>query len=457
MAKRRKPYTRKLPRRHSRAYKVCVLLAFIGALSLLALGLTAFAYFRRQRAALRPTAARHVTADQDVQLAKQLKPSQGGGCGEMFPTENVHTGSYRMMVSQVMCLFNASGHYRPSAWRFPLGKIPGLLCGHVLYWSVSLSNAIELESRAEVFDYTCKGLESVADLKRRFMAIKVHLVLSAMTPHENARLSDVAESSQLLSKLTNEVKAWVKRFEFDGIFIAWSAPRGPNNTVTLFRTLAEVLNPRYSVGAILPTSQEALGNYDLPGVFAVVDWFIASTHGLNPGPSWNRTSCSSPYKDGKHDSIQLLLRYYWNRLNDEIDPRKFCFSVSPAAVGYKVSQDGVSLDMPAKGPASITGESRDPGVLRYSQVCGDEGRASKDLSGQCLYNRWGDTWVAFENAKSTGARVKSIMRWIAGVKHLSNASVAYCMAIWDLDLDDHRAECGDKPFPIVDAAVNELP
>ncbi|KAH9364837.1 hypothetical protein HPB48_001304 [Haemaphysalis longicornis] len=86
-----------------------------------------------------------------------------------------------------------------------------------------------------------------------------------------------------------------------------------------------------------------------------------------------------------------------------------------------------------------------------------KGRASKDLSGQCLYNRWGDTWVAFENAKSTGARVKSIMRWIAGVKHLSNASVAYCMAIWDLDLDDHRAECGDKPFPIVDAAVNELP
>ncbi|KAH8029941.1 hypothetical protein HPB51_005959 [Rhipicephalus microplus] len=163
------------------------------------------------------------------------------------------------------------------------------------------------------------------------------------------------------------------------------------------------------------------------------------------------------HRDGNHESIQQLLRFYWNRLNDQIDPSKFCFTISPAAVGYKVPQEGLSLGMSAKGPGNIHGESRDGGMLRYSQVCRDEALAAKDLSGLCLYARYGGTWVAFENAKSTSARVKSIMRWLSEVRHVANKSAAYCMAVWDLDLDDHLAQCGGQPYPIVEAAIRELP
>ncbi|KAK8787754.1 hypothetical protein V5799_022470 [Amblyomma americanum] len=96
-------------------------------------------------------------------------------------------------------------------------------------------------------------------------------------------------------------------------------------------------------------------------------------------------------------------------------------------------------------------------MMRYSQVCQDESRAAKDLSALCLYARYGNTWVAFENAKSTKARVKSIIQWLAGVKHIANKSTAYCMAVWNVDLDDHRSQCGQQPFPIIEAAISQLP
>ncbi|XP_075730601.1 chitinase-3-like protein 1 [Rhipicephalus microplus] len=452
---------------------MCVGIAFVSALSLLALGLTAFVYFRRQRAALHQAAAfKHITPDQDIfgrvgltQVIFCIKHNLSGGfrvqvpgaCGEMFPSEGAHMGNYRMMTSQLFCLFNASAHYRPPTWRFPLGKIPGMLCSHVLYWSVSVNNAVELESRAEDFDYTCKGLDSVADLKRRFIAMKVHLVLSAISPNESARLSEIASNAKRRTKLLSQLRTWALRYDFDGIFVAWGAPREANRTAALFRALVEDLRPRLNIGAILPTSREALSSYDLEEVFATVDWVVATTHGFYPGKHWNWTSCSSPYKDGNNESIQQLLRYYWNRLNDQIDPSKFCFTISPAAVGYKVPQEGLSLGMSAKGPGNIHGESRDGGMLRYSQVCRDEAQAAKDLSGLCLYARYGGTWVAFENAKSTSARVKSIMRWLSEVRHVANKSAAYCMAVWDLDLDDHLSQCGGQPYPIVEAAIRELP
>lgn len=285
----------------------------------------------------------------------------------------------------------------------------------------------------------------------------MHLVLSAIAPQENSRLSDVADNVRRRNKLFSQLRSWALRYEFDGVFVAWSAPSDSKRTAALFRALTEGLKPRLSVGAILPTSREALSNYDLEEVFATVDWVVATTHGFYPGKYWNWTSCSSPYKEGNHDSIQQLLRYYWNRLNDQIDPSKFCFTISPAAVGYKVPQDGLSLGMPARGPGNIHGESRDRGMLRYAQVCRDEAEAAKDLSGLCLYARYGGTWVAFENAKSTSARVRSIMRWLSQVRHVANKSAAYCMAVWDLDLDDHTSQCGAQPFPIVEAAIRELP
>ncbi|XP_070376979.1 chitinase-3-like protein 1 isoform X2 [Dermacentor albipictus] len=446
-------YRRRRPTRHSRAYKMCVGLAFVGALSLLALGLTAFAYFRRLRASMRHESAfRRITPDQDI-LGRR---TGSGFCGAMFPIE-AHMGNYRMMTSQVFCLFNASAHYRPPTWRFPLGKIPGMLCSHVLYWSVSLNDAAELVSRAEDFDYACKGLDSVADLKRRFMAMKVHLVLSASSPQENVRLSEIAGNARRRRRLVSEFRAWALRYDFDGVFVAWNAPRGLNRTASLFRALVEGLKPRFNVGAILPTSREALAAYDLEEVFGTLDWVVATTHGFYPGPFWNLTSCSSPYKAENRDSIQQLLRYYWNRLNDHIDPSKFCFTISPAAVGYRVPQEGLSLDMPARGPGNIHGEARDRGMLRYAQVCRDESQAAKDLSGLCLYARYGGTWVAFENAKSTSARVKSIMRWLSGVTQAANKSAPYCMTVWDLDLDDHLSQCGEQPFPIIEAAIRELP
>ncbi|KAL1436707.1 hypothetical protein MTO96_049433 [Rhipicephalus appendiculatus] len=426
------PYRRRRPTRHSRAYKVCVGLAFVSALSVLALGLTAFAYFRRQRAALHQAAAfKRITPDQDI-FGRVAVP---GACGEMFPSEGVHMGNYRMMSSQVFCLFNASAHYRPLTWRFPLGKIPGMLCSHVLYWSVSVNNAVELESRAEDFDYTCRGLESVADLKRRFIAMKVHLVLSAISPKESAWLSEITDNVKRRSKLLSQLRTWTLRYDFDGVFVAWSAPRVANQTATLFRALVDDLRPRLTIGAILPASREALSSYDLEEVFATVDWVVATTHGFYPGKYWNWTSCSSPYKDGKHDSIQQLLRYYWNRLNDQIDPSQ------------------VLLHHLAGG-RRLQGATR--GALARN-VCRDEAQAVKDLSGLCLYARYGTTWVAFENAKSTSARVKSIMRWLSEVRHVANKSAAYCMAVWDLDLDDHLSQCGGQPFPIVEAAIRELP
>ncbi|KAH8029940.1 hypothetical protein HPB51_005958 [Rhipicephalus microplus] len=287
------PYRRRRPTRHSRAYKMCVGIAFVSALSLLALGLTAFVYFRRQRAALHQAAAfKHITPDQDI-FGRVGVP---GACGEMFPSEGAHMGNYRMMTSQVFCLFNASAHYRPPTWRFPLGKIPGMLCSHVLYWSVSVNNAVELESRAEDFDYTCKGLDSVADLKRRFIAMKVHLVLSAISPNESARLSDIAGNAKRRTKLLSQLRTWALRYDFDGVFVAWGAPREANRTAALFRALVEDLRPRLNIGAILPASREALSSYDLEEVFATVDWVVATTHGLYPGKQWNWTSCSSPYK-----------------------------------------------------------------------------------------------------------------------------------------------------------------
>ncbi|CAN8001303.1 unnamed protein product, partial [Ixodes hexagonus] len=442
---------------HGNLYKAWALGSAFGVLFLLPLGLSLFAYYRRHRTtkAVRKLGHFEVLWDSDDLDSESDK---GVPCGQMFPAQT-HMGSSRTRASHVFCLFNVSAHYRPPAYRFPLGLIPGALCNHVLYSSVLVTADGELQSRAEEFDYTCKGLESVAVLKKRFQAIRVHLVVSAEGLLENARLLEVSRSLPLRMTFVNSLRTWAHRYDFDGIFMSWSDPLEAGSSGLFFKDLRVALRPDFTLGVVLPASRDALDHYDLPVTAENVDWMIAITHGFYPDSDWSSTSCSSPYStdDLNKQSVETQVQYLANKLAGALNLTNFCFTISPRVSGYRVRAPGATIGMPALGPGLLEDGLRLPGLLAYHQVCNVHWGASEDALGLCVFSRIGRTWVAFENVWSVQQKVNRTLRLLKGLRGPSTGTTRLCLGVWDIDLDDHRPVCGDGPFPLMETAVAELP
>ncbi|CAN8025346.1 unnamed protein product [Ixodes persulcatus] len=344
--------------------------------------------------------------------------------------------------------------------------IPGALCNHVLYSSMSVTANGDLQSRAEEFDYTCKGLESTTTLKKRFQALKVHLVISAESLLENARLLAISRSHALSMRLINGLMTWAHRYGFDGIFVSWSDPFDAGSSGVFFKTLGLTLRPKLTLGVILPTSRDALDHYDLPKMALAVDWMIATTHGFYPNGDWSHTSCPSPYKttDPNKQSVETQVEYIAKKSEGALNFTTLCFTISPRASVYRVRAPGTTIGMPALGPGLLEDRPglledglRVPGMLAYSQVCNIQRSASEDPLGLCVFTRIGRTWVAFENLRSMEQKVNRTLWLLKSLRGRSMGTSRFCLGVWDLDLDDHQPVCGDGPFPLVEMAVAKLP
>ncbi|CAN7995562.1 unnamed protein product, partial [Ixodes hexagonus] len=365
-----------VPPTHTFCYKIWVVCTSLCILGFIPLSLTFFAVIRKS-----PKLASRVPPTTDPNWLTYEGQSR---CDDQFPLQRMHMGTPRTMDSQVFCLFNTSVHSRPYVSRFTVGMVPGALCHHVLYYTVTANTENELATKNPEFDYECRGLDSVAKLKKRFAAMKVHLVLSAETSSESARLSLTAIDIAAMNKLVESIRRWADRYKFDGIFVNWVSPLLP--VWNFFDALNKQLRPNYTVGVILPREGH-LTKFNVSELFQIVDWMIATTHGFISPETSKVTSCYTPFTNNARGGMKSRIDLVYKELGSSVDPTRFCFTVSPRTIGFKVEQQGQNYSLKPTGPGDLNRYTGIPGVLSYSQVCRLGQRTTIVPRESCVYMR----------------------------------------------------------------------
>ncbi|KAL3223415.1 hypothetical protein MRX96_027587 [Rhipicephalus microplus] len=254
------------PPAHTTCYKLWVVGCSVWIMLFIPLSLTAFAMGLRP---MRPTSPAHLTTD-PIWLSSENQPV----CQPQFPGHKAATGSMKKRASSILCIFNTSTQLRPYVSRMVLGYIPGLICKHVLYASITIPDPEgDLKSSTPEFDMECGGLDSVKILKKRFqhmkkiipndlsleyyrkkteteavsddelqqflnvMKVEVYTVLSANTAVLETALFNLA--SGRLDQLAKLLLEWVNRFQYDGLFVSWSQPYAPDKSKAVFGTFAD--------------------------------------------------------------------------------------------------------------------------------------------------------------------------------------------------------------------------
>ncbi|KAL1480895.1 hypothetical protein MTO96_050657, partial [Rhipicephalus appendiculatus] len=274
-------------------------------------------------------------------------------CQPQFPGHKAATGSVKKRTSSILCIFNTSTQLRPYVSRMVLGYIPGLICKHVLYASITMPDPEgDLKSSTPEFDMECGGLESVKILKKRFQHMKVYTVLSANTAILETTLFTLASSG--LDKLAKLLLEWVVKFQYDGLFVSWSQPYAPDKSKAVFGMFADTFRPKYTLGAILPWKKEELQNYDTVYVALKVDWIILKTHGFYPRPGYNFASCSSPFEStDNRTAITNVLGDFVDNMDTHMNLSRICFTVSFRGTGYKTDAKSYSGHMKVLGPGNL--------------------------------------------------------------------------------------------------------
>ncbi|KAH7943616.1 hypothetical protein HPB52_009562 [Rhipicephalus sanguineus] len=432
-----------VPPAHTTCYKLWVVCCSVWIMLFIPLSLTAFAMGLRP---MRPPTPPHLTTD-PIWLSSENQPV----CQEQFPGHKAATGTVNKRASSILCIFNTSTHLRPYVSRMVLGYIPGLICKHVLYASITMPDPEgDLKSSTPEFDMECGGLVSVKILKKRFQHIKVYTVLSANTPTLETTLFTLASGG--LDKLAKLLHEWVVKFSFDGVFVSWSQPYAPDKSRVVFGKLADTFRPKYTLGAILPWMKAELQNYDTVYVALKVDWIILKTHGFYPRAGYNIASCPSPFEStDKRTTITNVLGDFVDNMGTHLNLSRVCFSVSFRGTGYKTDAKVISSNMKVLGPGNLNRFTGDDGVIAYKQVCKFESSSTR-------INAVNQTLVAYEDPRSVSEKVIGTLDFLR--KRHGNVPVdqGFCVGVWDLDLDDYKASCiPKKTWPLLEALASVLP
>ncbi|KAM3963585.1 chitinase-related protein 1 isoform 2-T3 [Aphomia sociella] len=351
------------------------------------------------------------------------------------------------------CYFTNWAFYRKGEASYGPEQVDPSLCTHIVYaWAHLDSTSYQITTGNPELDVAYDFYGKITEFRSK--GLKVILGVGGLKDSEFEKWSRLVTSPDNRKIFIKSVAKFLKKWNFDGLQIAWQYPickqipckdfdiAEKDNFSALLVELSKTLRPlNMELSAVVsPNPDLASLAYNPEVLAATLNWIsIAANdyYASNTGKTAHLVALENTDIMGINSFNYSLS--YWSSV---VPARLLVLSVPAYARSYTLRSNSRAIGAPVAGPGQPGDYTAVPGFLAYYEVC--EGVHSRN---------WHETHTEDGTYASLGAQWASYLRpaEVARVGATATNSGLRGAALWALDLDDWSGRCECGPHPLLRA------
>lgn len=358
--------------------------------------------------------------------------------------------------NKIICYYGSWATYRPGIGQFNPTDIDPKLCTHIVYTFVG----IYTDGRVYVLD-SWNDLPSGKNGFGKFTSLRqlnpnVTVLVGMGGWNEGSyKYSQVAGNPAVRAKFVQNMVAFLKMYNFDGLDLDWSFPnqRGGvvadrENYITLLKELRQEFDKNgYNLSVTVSAPEySASASYIIPEIIKYVDYISLMTYDLHG--TWEKVALlhSGLYPSGKDTDIRLDTNVdwcvkYWLTQGASVD--KIILGIPAHGRSFTLSNSTNNQPgAPILGVGNPGPYSQEGGILAYNEICEfikSGWTVERDSKQRVPYAYQNNQWVGYDDVTSVEEKVNyAKSKGLAGVM------------LWGIENDDFRGLYGEK-YPLLNA------
>ncbi|XP_061712227.1 probable chitinase 10 isoform X1 [Cydia pomonella] len=360
----------------------------------------------------------------------------------------------------VGCYFTDWAYYRRENGSFGPDQLDVSMCTHVIYaWAHLDKKSFKIMPGNSELDVGYDFYGKVTSL--RHTGVKVILGVGGLEDSEEEKWHEMASTSQNRKKFSRSVYKFLRKWNFDGLQIAWQYPGCHQVPCSSYRQLAErdnfssllielsqkLRSHAMELSAMVAASPEIASTaYDHAVLKDNVDWLAIAANDYYTTSS-GRTGYLVPLETTEQwDNNFNATVEYWSSV---VPGRQLVLGIPAYARTYSLrTVTNREVGAPVFGPGAPGPFTGVPGFLAYHERCAfkpEDWHETRTRKG--TYAVYGSQWASYLLPEEVHLMTSLGMR--AGLRGA---------ALWAMDLDDWRGACSCVPRPLLTAmkqAVHE--
>ncbi|XP_026742791.1 probable chitinase 10 isoform X2 [Trichoplusia ni] len=343
------------------------------------------------------------------------------------------------------CYFTNWAFYRPGKHSFGPQQVDSSVCTHIIYTWAHLDGAsFKLVPGNPELDVENDFYGKITQLRQT--GVKVIIGAGGVMDSEARKWGRMVSNPVNRKIFVNSVLKFLRRWNFDGVQIAWQYPgckqtpctrstvdsRERENFADLLSELSATLRPHdLELSAVVAASPEIAAIAYKPHILASeLDWVVIAANDYYAS-STGKTAYLVPLVSRHNNDVNSLNASlsYWTSV---LPPNQVVLGVPAYARSYSLrGAASDTLGAPVSGPGEAGNYTRLPGFLAYYEVA--EKLADKQWKESYTpagtFSSGGGQWASYLSSKDVGSAS-------AAARHFG----ARGAALWALDLD-LKGEC----------------
>ncbi|CAG9783695.1 unnamed protein product [Diatraea saccharalis] len=351
------------------------------------------------------------------------------------------------------CYFTNWAYYRHGNGSFGPEQIDPSLCTHIIYaWAHLDYNTYNIIPGNPELDIDNDFYGKITNL--RLLGVKVIIGVGGLEDSEDSKWAEMAASPKNRKAFVESALKFLKRWNFDGLQLAWQYPvcnqmpctdfdiTEKENYSILIAELSKTLHQHnYELSAMVSSSPEiATLAYDPEILTATLDWISLAANDYYASKS-GRTAYLVPLETVELAGINSFNSSlaYWTSV---VPQSQIVVGVPAYARSYTLrSAENAGVHAPVTGPGIKGRFTMVPGFLAYYEICpgpSSEWKETQTEDGTYAVRR--SQWASYLSAVEVHRVGASGAR--AGLRGA---------ALWALDLDDWQPLCTPRVWPLLNA------
>ncbi|XP_002002217.2 chitinase-like protein Idgf3 [Drosophila mojavensis] len=421
--------------------------------------------------------------------------------------------SHTAAAPYLICYYDSAGYERQGLAQFSLADLELALqfCTHVIYGYAGINpDTYEMKSLNQPLDFERRHFAQITALKEKYPYIKFLLSVGGDRDleQEDKYVKLLEAGTQAQARFINSARDIIRRFNFDGLDLAFQLPRNKPRKVhseagmvwksfkkfftgdfivdpdaethkTQMTNLVKDLNTALKANDLL-LSLTVLPNvnsswyFDAPVIAKNVDFInLATFDFLTPARNPEEADYSAPLYEAfgqnrlPHYNVNFQMEHW---LLQRVPASKLNIGVASYGRAWKLTIDSGSSGQPvllADGPAHAGPQTKTEGLLNWAEICqllpnpsnvNANGHAAPIKRVPDPTKRYGSyayraadenglygLWVSYDDPETASSKAQYVR-----AKNLGG------IALFDLTLDDFRGQCTGDRFPMLRAIKYRL-
>ncbi|TDG45111.1 hypothetical protein AWZ03_008449 [Drosophila navojoa] len=421
--------------------------------------------------------------------------------------------SHTAAAPRLICYYDSAGYERQGLAQFTFTDLELALqfCTHVIYGYAGINpDTYEMKSLNQPLDFDRRHFAQITALKEKYPYIKFLLSVGGDRDLEqdDKYVKLLEAGTQAQERFINSAKDIIRRFNFDGLDLAFQLPRNKPRKVhseagmvwksfkkfftgdfivdpdaethkTQMTSLVMGLNSAFKANDLL-LSLTVLPNvnsswyFDAPVIAQNVDFInLATFDFLTPARNPEEADYSAPLYEAfgqnrlPHYNVNFQMEHW---LLQRVPASKLNIGIASYGRAWKLTIDSGSSGQPvqiADGPAHAGPQTKTEGLLSWAEICAllpnpsnvnAKGHAAPIKRVSDPTKRYGSyayraadengiygLWVSYDDPETASSKAQYVR-----AKNLGG------IALFDLTLDDFRGQCTGDRFPMLRAIKYRL-